>query len=337
MGCTPSKQSNFSLLVQRVIKRLEANDPDFTSQCLDYVEFGYRYTRVDTESIQAIAKALENNTTLKKLYLGNNALDIASLEALAHALRHNTTLTNLHFGNNNIPHEGLWALVNALKSNLTLTTLSFRGVRLSYHHRLALCELLKNNTALTELDLSKCGLYGVRDIFEALAVNTSLKWLNLSENSLHYGDAETLALANALKRNTSLLYLNLSCNSLLLRPGSAGEKALDEALEHHNTTLTAFYYYTFEEIHYDKNHPYAPTLIKSPYEINIDKSIHRNIKLAESDEKYQPPDIKSDSEQPAAATQTVAPTNINAWHSLRSAQQVQEDEISENPMTAKFG
>src|SRR3990167_4954697 len=140
MGCTPSKQSNFSLLVQRVIKRLEANDPDFTSQCLDYVEFGYRYTRVDTESIQAIAKALENNTTLKKLYLGNNALDIASLEALAHALRHNTTLTNLHFGNNNIPHEGLWALVNALKSNLTLTTLSFRGVRLSYHHRLALCE-----------------------------------------------------------------------------------------------------------------------------------------------------------------------------------------------------
>ena len=307
MGCTPSKQSNFSLLVQRVIKRLEANDPDFTSQCLDYVEFGYRYTRVDTESIQAIAKALENNTTLKKLYLGNNALDIASLEALAHALRHNTTLTNLHFGNNNIPHEGLWALVNALKSNLTLTTLSFRGVRLSYHHRLALCELLKNNTALTELDLSKCGLYGVRDIFEALAVNTSLK------------------------------LFNLSCNSLLLRPGSAGEKALDEALEHHNTTLTAFYYYTFEEIHYDKNHPYAPTLIKSPYEINIDKSIHRNIKLAESDEKYQPPDIKSDSEQPAAATQTVAPTNINAWHSLRSAQQVQEDEISENPMTAKFG
>ena len=99
-----------------------------------------------------------------------------------------------------------------------------------------LCLVLRVNTSLTFLDLSdnSIGDEGASSLSEALRVNTSLTSLHLSCNSI--GGEGASSLSEALRVNTSLTSLHLSCNSI----GGEGASSLSEALRV-NTSLTSLH------------------------------------------------------------------------------------------------
>ncbi|XP_068756025.1 protein NLRC3-like [Montipora capricornis] len=97
----------------------------------------------------------------------------------------------------------------------------------------AFSQALAVNTSLTTLVLSEnsIGDEGAASLSQALAVNTSLTTLDLSYNSI--GDEGAASLSQALAVNTSLTTLDLSDNSI----GNAGATSLSQALAV-NTSLT---------------------------------------------------------------------------------------------------
>ena len=97
-----------------------------------------------------------------------------------------------------------------------------------------LCLPLRVNTSLTFLDFSdnSIGDEGASSLSEALRVNTSVTSLDLHYNSI--GDEGASSLSEALRVNTSLTSLDLHNNSI----GDEGASSLSEALSV-NTSLTS--------------------------------------------------------------------------------------------------
>ena len=88
----------------------------------------------------ALAGALEANTSLQKLYLGQNEIEDAGAGALAGALEANTSLRNLDLEGNEITDTGAGALAGALEANSSLHKLNLKGNRITEHARKALLE-----------------------------------------------------------------------------------------------------------------------------------------------------------------------------------------------------
>ncbi|XP_068738348.1 protein NLRC3-like isoform X2 [Montipora capricornis] len=97
----------------------------------------------------------------------------------------------------------------------------------------ALSQALAVNTSLTSLDLSQnsIGAEGGTSLSQALAVNTSLTTLDLSDSSI--GADGVTSISQALAVNTSLTTLDMSHNSI----GAEGATSLSQALAV-NTSLT---------------------------------------------------------------------------------------------------
>ena len=83
--------------------------------------------RLETRSLQALAKALKNNTCLQTLHLAWTVLDQASMLALANSLRWNTTLQTLVLYECGIDNFGLSRLANRLSQIRGLLHLDLGG------------------------------------------------------------------------------------------------------------------------------------------------------------------------------------------------------------------
>ncbi|MBW8310020.1 MAG: hypothetical protein K0M45_10390, partial [Candidatus Paracaedibacteraceae bacterium] len=75
---------------------------------------------------QAVASALQHNTTLTSLNLSENKISEAWAQAVASALQHNTDLKELDLSYNQIHEAGAQALATALQYNTTLKELDLR-------------------------------------------------------------------------------------------------------------------------------------------------------------------------------------------------------------------
>ena len=122
-------------------------------------------------------------------------------------------------------------LANTFGNSLDLTE-----IRIYFESRTSIAafsQALAANTSLTTLDLSQnsIGDEGATSLSQALALNTSLTTLTLSQNSIGAEGATTLSEALAVK--TSLTTLHLSWNSI----GAEGATSLFQALAV-NTSLT---------------------------------------------------------------------------------------------------
>ena len=101
---------------------------------------------------------------------------------------------------------------------------------------IALAEALHHNSTLTWLNLSDNSISdaGAHALAQALHENCTLRNLDLSKNNIN--DAGVEALAQALYHNSTLTHLFFSCNNI----SDAGAIVMAEAL-YHNSTLQWLY------------------------------------------------------------------------------------------------
>ncbi len=188
---------------------------------------------LQNDDIKILAKALENNTTLKVLKLASNTIKNAGVQHIANGLKSNTTLKALDLSYNIIGDAGVQHLAEALENNNSLQELNLSHNEFADAGARHLAEALKTNTSLRSLNLihNDIGDAGVQHLAEALENNNSLQELNLSHNE--FADAGAQHFAEALKTNTSLQSLNLKeCFSIT----EVGAQHLLKALET-NTSL----------------------------------------------------------------------------------------------------
>ena len=160
----------------------------------------------------ALQRLRDNDPGLTVLDLSNTGLDVAGVEALARALRDNTVLTRLSLGNNGLGADGAEALEGALCNNTVLTQLSLGANGLGVAGAEALARALRENTRLTRLNLGFNGLgdEGGEALAMTLRTSTVLMRLDLECNGIKDLGAE--ALARALHDNTVLTVLDLGAN-----------------------------------------------------------------------------------------------------------------------------
>ncbi|KAG0281537.1 Leucine-rich repeat-containing protein 34 [Linnemannia gamsii] len=220
-------------------KRLRDNDTTFTS--LHILSF----RRVTTAELGLLFDALSTNTTLKELYASGHSLDHAASKKLATALEQNSTLERLNIGNDRMGSntDVVKALAEGLAKNKGLVRLDMENKGLGGHAGgddgegsvKALAEALEKNRDLQELNLARNKLadQDIDILCKALAHNKGLKVLDLSLNS--FGEHGTRAIATLLAAGNGdaaadgpvgLKEIDLSDNELTEEGGMAIGQAL---------------------------------------------------------------------------------------------------------------
>jgi len=140
-----------------------------------------------------------------------------------------------HFTDCLLSEESCKIILNAFTFNKTLKILDLKGNNLRASGAELVGKLLKR-TSITELFLewNSLGMWdtGLTAIAEGLALNTTLRVLDLSNNQIsHHGGEE---IANALKRNKQLRVLDLRWNNI----GMAGGRAFLNAMTHNKYVVS---------------------------------------------------------------------------------------------------
>lgn len=185
--------------VQKWIKRLEENDPTFTS--LHILSF----RQVSSADLAQLFTALGRNSTLKHLYCSGQPLDATAMESLSEALALNDTLESINVG-----------------------TTKF-GADIALFK--AFCEGLAVNEGVRKLDLDNKGLTSasVQELGDCLEKNNAIHSLVLSRNLLDNGSVEILMNALSKNPNSQLKHLDLSMNEITKYGGEAIAEFLSEA------------------------------------------------------------------------------------------------------------
>jgi Ran GTPase-activating protein (RanGAP) involved in mRNA processing and transport len=227
---------------------LSDRDDDDSSNCkLSLLDL--RGNVLQDASCQALATALQYNTSLTKLILQDTSLTNAGLAKIAVGLGRNQSLTKLNLRGNHLQGElGCEALANAL-SPASSSSSSSSFVSSSSVSALQVLDVSKNNignagaaalgrllstdpTALQELHTESCDMTGsgVAALAQGLRQNTHLQEWNLCQNSVDAKAAKVVA--SMLECNKSLTTLNLSGCSVSDESASSLATALT-----HNETL----------------------------------------------------------------------------------------------------
>lgn len=165
---------------------------------------------IDADSAVEIFGALiaNPNTVLKELYLAENDIMGVGMESLAQFLRVNRSLRILDISDNSINSGDLIRLAEALQQNNSLKELDIQRAKIDLNAANALAQMLKVNHSLTSLGMGvRFSSEGLIPLSEGLAVNNSLKSLNISENIIEEEHARIFA--NFLKSNTTLRDLDI--------------------------------------------------------------------------------------------------------------------------------
>jgi hypothetical protein len=176
----------------------------------------FSFCHLSPASVPALARLLRGGTLTQLIIFQNEAvLDGPSAALLGDALRANATLTSLSL------EVDLWQNTDAAAALLGALTghRSVRELRLHQNHVLAgaatvgatLGTLVAANApALTQLDVShsRFGDAGLRPLIEALAANTHLRALDVTNNDMSVAFARDVLLP-AVRANTSLRTLML--------------------------------------------------------------------------------------------------------------------------------
>ena len=110
-----------------------------------------RGRHLSPEKAQKLAESLPNNTSLKKLHLGNNNIGDVGLTAIAAALETNTTLQKLNLGNSHVGDAGAMALANALRKNCSLEIVNLWSNPIGHDTKRDMVKLFVHNYSLTKV------------------------------------------------------------------------------------------------------------------------------------------------------------------------------------------
>jgi Ran GTPase-activating protein (RanGAP) involved in mRNA processing and transport len=176
-----------------------------------------------------LVDALLQNTTLREINLGTNQLTCETAIAFAEVLRGNSTLTELGLSNNRIADMGATALIECLRSNNTIALIDLHLNTISPEKINQLLNSLMLNSQPKDL----------KQLLPDIQLNSSrVDRLNFStyraDEAQKINDISARVLYNALRSNTTVTYVDLSNNRLT----DNGAQQLAYMLEHNQTIQT---------------------------------------------------------------------------------------------------
>jgi Ran GTPase-activating protein (RanGAP) involved in mRNA processing and transport len=159
---------------------------------------------------------LKKNHSLETLSFANCAISVEGFECLARGLSCNGSLETLDLSYTNISDTSVIALVDGLRINKTLKSLNLSHNRaLSQSGRDAIEELMGHNVLKELLLANTSNSVGASILNSGLSENRSLEKLNLAGTFVASESPEIFrALCVCLRGNTALRYLNVSDNSV---------------------------------------------------------------------------------------------------------------------------
>jgi len=181
----------------------------------------------DAAAAQALADALSDHMSLKKLHISFQNLGGEGAAAIARALRTNEVLTDLTITRCNIRNEGAAAVSELLRGNTVIQSLDVEMNDIATSGMAALGGALQENDVLRSLSIGLNPIFpaGAAQIAKALRRNSGLRTLNLRYSGIQ--DGGTVALASALQENRALRDLDLWYNVV----GDAGAAAIGHMLK----------------------------------------------------------------------------------------------------------
>uniref|UniRef100_A0A2K6EXL4 Leucine rich repeat containing 34 n=1 Tax=Propithecus coquereli TaxID=379532 RepID=A0A2K6EXL4_PROCO len=179
---------------------------------------------------------LNKNTTLKYLRMTGNKIENKGGMFFAAMLQINSSLQKLDLGDCDLGMQSVIAFATVLTQNQAIKGINLNRPILygeQEESTVHLGHMLKENHCLVELHVCKHGIKncGLQRLCNALYLNTSLRYLDVSCNKITRDGIEYLA--DVLKSNTTLEVIDLSFN----RIENAGANYLSETLTSHNRSL----------------------------------------------------------------------------------------------------
>ncbi len=169
---------------------------------------------ISEHSAPLLARFLAEDCALESFFLSCNRLGDDGVEAIARGLAANRTIQRVSLASNCIGPRGAAALAAALAEHpsITLLDLGFTKATVAVGElgnfigdagARALAEMLRSNTTLRSLDLlhNYISQVGVNHLREALKVNQTLVWLQLTQFGKVHNEPGKEELRAALQRN----------------------------------------------------------------------------------------------------------------------------------------
>ncbi|XP_034356512.1 leucine-rich repeat-containing protein 34 isoform X1 [Arvicanthis niloticus] len=196
------------------------------------------FNDIGPEGGELIAKALHKNKTLKYLRMTGNKIENTGGMLFAAMLQMNSSLEKLDLGDCDLGLQSVIAFATVLTQNQGIKGINLNRPILygeQEESTVHVGHMLKQNHVLVELHMCKHGMknYGLQQLCNALYLNSSLRYLDVSCNKITRDGM--VFLADVLKSNSTLEVLDLSFN----RIENAGAKHLSETLTSHNRSLKA--------------------------------------------------------------------------------------------------
>ena len=148
-------------------------------------------SQLNSSDVKQVSEALHKNTSLEALELWNITLTDEDTTYLSEMLSKNKKLKVLDVSDCDISDKGVENICNGLKSNDTLTKFSLsKNPRITSVSTPTIVELIKETKSLETLFLrspyTSLTEYDIKEICAALACNTTIKTLGLSEQHKEY-------------------------------------------------------------------------------------------------------------------------------------------------------
>jgi hypothetical protein len=187
------------------------------------------YSEKDLErrgGIDALAREVENSTSVRELHISCCELDVADARRLATAVGKSKSMERLLLFSTLTGDEGVAALAVGLETSTSLRNLQLRSNRIGNAGAATLARVVENSTQIVKLELdgNAIGEAGVLSLAGAVQKNASL--LELSLSSCKIGNSGAAALAKAVMGSNSLQGLDLGHCVI----GDKGALALAEAV-----------------------------------------------------------------------------------------------------------
>jgi len=175
---------------------------------------------LEDDGVSRIVTSIIQNESVVRLELSHNIVSGASLEATAKLIEQNTTLKHLSLAALKPPHKAnhgahrrhLTRVIRVLATNTTMVSLDVSGNQLHEATVAEMAECLSMNASLEIFDASGCGLSeaGISAFVDRLPEYRSLRSLNLGENDSGFTPCAAEALVKALEHNRVLTDLGLT-------------------------------------------------------------------------------------------------------------------------------
>ena len=179
-----------------------------------------------------IAVVLSHSTQLQELYLNNNNFKTAGMIAIAKSLQNISTLTVFNIDNNKVDEEAADDIATVLSHNTKLQVVKLNSNSFKTVGMIKIAKALQNISTLTKFCIynNNVGEEAADDIATVLSHNTKLQVVNLDGNS--FKTAGMIKIAKALLNISTLTQFCIYNNNV-------GEEAADyvATVLSHNTKL----------------------------------------------------------------------------------------------------